>query len=86
MDAMTDPVCAALPSGQAAYDLTHGDRSAFAPVLKYTAMRALLIGAGLFVVGERDHLVRNAVAGAVGIEIYVLWWASRRPFSGGNEV
>jgi hypothetical protein len=70
--------CAALPSGQAAYALMHGDPGALLRVLGYTAFRALLIGAGLFAFGNREHLVRNSIAGALGVEAYVLWWASRQ--------
>ena len=34
--------------------------------------RATLIGAGMYVAGERQNVVRNAVAGALAIEVFVL--------------
>ena len=67
--------CAALPSGQAAYDLVSGDWSAIVPVIGTYAARAALVGVGMAVAGERKHLVRNALAGAAAIEGFVLVWA-----------
>jgi hypothetical protein len=69
------PVCAALPSGQAAFDLVSGDWGAIVPVIGTAAARAALIGVGMAVVGERKHLVRNAIGGAAAIEGFVLMWA-----------
>ena len=69
------PRCAALPSGQAAFDLVSGDRSCLLPVIGTTLARSALIGVGMAVAGERKHLVRNAVAGAVAVEGFVLIWA-----------
>jgi len=70
--------CAALPSGQAAADLWAGDRTAIARIAWYTGVRALLIGAGLWVVGSRRNLVRSSVAGALAVEAYVLVWAAQK--------
>lgn len=67
--------CAALPSGQAAYNLVSGDWSALMPVVGTAMARAALIGVGLAVVGERKHLVRNALGGAAAVEVFVLSWA-----------
>lgn len=69
------PVCPALPSGRKAFDLVSGDMSALIPSIAFTAVRAGIIGVGLAVVGERRHLIRNAVAGAVAVEVFVLAWA-----------
>jgi hypothetical protein len=71
------PVCpAALPSGSSAADLLDGDWSALPAVAGYTLARAALVGSGLLVAGERTHVVRNAVAGALAIEVFVLAWAA----------
>lgn len=70
------PACSALPSGSSAVALLGGDLSALPGVIGYTAVRGALIGAGLFVAGEREHLVRNAAAGALAIEVFVLGWAA----------
>ena len=67
--------CAALPSGQAAFDLLAGKWSAIGPVVGYTLARSVLVGLGMAVAGEREHIVRNAVAGALAIEGFVLVWA-----------
>jgi len=42
------------PSVQAVYDLKDGKQGAFADVAKWTAIRAALIGAGLFIGGDRS--------------------------------
>lgn len=67
--------CAALPSSDAACDLVQGNVSALPKVLGTTLLRGGLIAAGLYVAGERAHLLRNSVAGALAIEVFVLGWA-----------
>jgi hypothetical protein len=42
----------------------------------HTIVRAALVGAGLVVAGERTHVIRNAVAGSLAIETFVLGWAA----------
>ena len=76
-DAAACPVCpAALPSGSSAATLLGGDWSALPGVVGYTLVRGALIGAGMLVAGERKHVVRNAVAGTLAIEAFVLGWAA----------
>jgi hypothetical protein len=73
------PACpAALPSGSSAATLLSGDWSALPAVVGYTAARAALIGVGLFAAGERApaRLARNAAAGALAIEVFVIGWAA----------
>lgn len=72
------PVCPALPSGTSAYRLMSGDPSGLVGVVGHTLGRSVLVGTGMAVAGERKHLVRNAVAGALGIEAFVLMWAAWR--------
>lgn len=67
---------ACLPSGRYAVALVGGDLGAIVPILGYTALRAGLIAAGIWLLGARKHLVRNSVAGALGVEAYVLTWAA----------
>jgi hypothetical protein len=70
-------VCpAALPSGTSAADLLSGDLRALPIAVAHTVVRAALIGTGLLVAGERVHVVRNAVAGSLAIETFVLGWAA----------
>ena len=71
-----DACPAALPSGSSAADLLAGDWSALPLVVGSTLARAALVGSGLIVAGERTHVVRNAVAGALAIETFVFVWAA----------
>lgn len=70
------PACAALPSGTSAAALVSGDWKALPTAVLHTALRAALIGSGLLVAGERANTVRNAVAGSLAIEAFVLAWAA----------
>jgi len=53
-----------------------GDPAGILGVVGHTIGRATLIGTGMAVVGERKHLVRNALGGALAIEAFVLVWAA----------
>jgi hypothetical protein len=66
---------AALPSGSSAAALVGGDWRALPTAVLHTTLRAALVGTGLLVAGERAHVVRNAVAGSLAIEAFVLSWA-----------
>lgn len=66
--------CASLPSSSAAADFLAGRDGGLLGVVASTAGRAALIGTGLYIAGERDRLVRNAIAGALAIEVFVLTW------------
>jgi hypothetical protein len=72
------PACAALPSGPPAVDLLSGNIRALPAVLGTTVARAALIGAGLFVAGERarGRLAKHAAAGSLAVEAFVLAWAA----------
>lgn len=70
------PVCPALPSGTSAFKLVQGDPAGIPGVIGHTVGRATLIGVGLALAGERKHLVRNAIGGALAIEAFVLVWAA----------
>lgn len=71
---MVPVTCPPLPSAQAASDVVAGKPGGWAEVAGWTAVRAALVATGLYAVGERRHVVRNAVAGAVAIEAFVLAW------------
>jgi hypothetical protein len=70
----------ALPSGTSAYRLMTGDPSGLLGVVGHTIGRSALVGVGMAVAGERKHLVRNALAGALGIEAFVLVWAAVKAY------
>jgi hypothetical protein len=66
-----------LPSEIAARALIRGEAGGLGSVVYWTLLRAGLIGAGLYVAGERQNLTRNALAGALAVEIGVLFFAWR---------
>lgn len=68
--------CPPLPSEVAACGLAYGDAAALPAVVGTTLFRAVLIGLGLVVIGETRNVARNALAGAVAVELFVLTWAS----------
>lgn len=67
----------ALPSGESATELIHGDASALPKVLFHTTVRAGLIALAMYAVGMHSpkNLVKYSAAGALGIEAFVLLWA-----------
>lgn len=65
-----------LPSQTAAQRLLQGEPGGFADVAVWTSIRAVLIGAGLWVAGERKGLIVKSFAGALAVEAFVLWWTS----------
>lgn len=61
-----------LPSVVAAEQFWRGEEGGAFKLVTSTALRAVLIAAGLYVAGERKRLVRYSVAGALAIEAFVL--------------
>ena len=62
------------PSVQAVYDLKDGKEGAFFDVVKWTAIRAALIGAGLFIGGDRSFksiAVKSVISSAL-VEAFVI--------------
>ena len=66
-----------LPSETAAKALLRGEPGGLSSVVFWTLFRAGVIGAGLYAAGEREKLVRYAVAGALAVELGVLFFAWR---------
>lgn len=66
-----------LPSGESAEQLVAGDTGALPKVVLHTVVRGALVGLGLYAAGMRKggELVKYGLAGAVGIEVFVLLWA-----------
>lgn len=60
------------PSSRSAARALAGEPDAVADVLVHLAGRAVLIGVGLALAGERESLVRNAVAASTTIELALL--------------
>lgn len=76
-DVSIDGRCITLPSSDAAVTLVRGDVVSGLPGVVGTAvMRGALIMAGLYAVGEREHLVRNSLGASAAIELFVLAWVA----------
>jgi hypothetical protein len=68
-----------LPSASSAAALVRGEPGALPLVLGHLALRTGLIATGMYVLGgEREHLLRNALAGACAVELFVLGWEYRQ--------
>lgn len=81
-----DPAKVELPSASSAREFVERGAAALPKVVFHTLGRAALVGLGVAFLGTEDarrNLVRNAVAGAVGIEAFVLWWTWRKAHESG---
>ena len=84
MIGLSEPVsiggrCITLPSSEAVVTLVRGDVGrGLVGVVGSSLLRAALIMGGLYVVGERDHLVRNALGASAAIELFVLGWVIKK--------
>lgn len=65
-------VCDSLPSADSAASLVRGERNALPRVIVHTLGRSAVIGIGLAIAGQRENLIRNAQAGGIAIEVFVL--------------
>jgi len=70
--------CDSVPSAESTGALIRGEKNALPRVLIHTAGRAALIGVGLAIAGEREHLVRNSLAGAIALEAFLLVYCAAR--------
>jgi hypothetical protein len=61
-----------LPSVDAAERFVQGRPGGAIGLVTSTGLRAILIGVGLAFAGERKHLLKYSVAGALAIEAFVL--------------
>ena len=66
------------PSKEAAVRYLNNEPEAWKAVLKSLAERTALIGAGILVLGNRNHLIRNSVAASIAIEVYLLWYYNKQ--------
>jgi hypothetical protein len=67
--------CITLPSSETAVTLVRGDVAAgLIGVIGSTLLRSVIIMGGLYVVGERAHLIGASTA----IELFVLAWVARK--------
>lgn len=71
--------CPQLPSVIAVCDVLDGNPEGWPEVIKATASRSVMIGAGLFLAGERDwtRLVKASVISALVVEVWVVQYIYR---------
>ena len=69
--------CKISPSNAAACRFLNGEPNGAVAVIGTTLGRAALIGAGMWIFGLREpkDLVKYAIAGALGVEAAVFYWA-----------
>ena len=69
-----------LPSASSACDVARGVPGAIPRAALHTAGRAVLIGAGIALAGERDirRIARYSVGAALTIEAFAITWAVLR--------
>lgn len=67
-----------LPSGDSAEALVRGDAGALPTAVLHTLLRGVLVGTAMSIAGLRldQGLVKYSIAGALGIEAFVLVWAA----------
>jgi hypothetical protein len=68
---------ASLPSSDSAARFLRGEPGSLPGVVLSTLGRAALIGGGLFLAGERKNLIKYSLAGALMIEVFVLWYVQK---------
>ena len=66
---------ARLPSAQSAEAFVNGEKGSALKLGIHLVGRAGLIGAGIYLSGEREKVIPKALAGATAIELMVLLWA-----------
>ena len=68
----------AAPSKEAIVKFLRKEPNAFQEVIRTFVERAVLIGAGIAILGDRENLVRNSFAASLSIELYLLWYYSQQ--------
>ena len=62
------------PSKIAVVRYLQGEPEAWKEVGKTLAQRTVLIAGGIALLGKREYVLRNAFAGSLAIELYLLWY------------
>lgn len=70
------PACGTLPSSTAAWKFVNGEPGGFAGIVGSTLGRAALIAAGVKFLTDDPEPLRKGMAGALGIEVFVLLYAA----------
>ena len=68
----------AAPSKEAIVRYLNREPGALKDVLGTFAGRAVLIGLGIGILGNRNHIVKNSISASLAIELYLLWYYSKQ--------
>lgn len=77
-DPKVDEMLKVASSKEAAIRLLNKEPGSLKDVLVSMGERTLLIGAGIAILGNRDNILRNSIAGSIAIEAYLLWYYSQQ--------
>jgi hypothetical protein len=80
------PVCASMPSATSARDFMAGIPGSVPHLLVSYAGRTAIVAAGMYAAGKREHLARDAAAGAALIELSLLTYFSFEKNRGSSEM
>lgn len=72
------------PSAESATALVRGEPGGLFGCVAHTAWRSLLIAGGIYLIngGPRPHLMRDAIGGALALELVMLTYARHREKAG----
>lgn len=80
--------CSTIPTLDAACAALEGNPPAIAASVVWTALRALIMGVGIYATGERDTkaLVKQSIGGALAVEAFVFGWSAMTKGSGTKNI
>ena len=64
----------AAPSKEAVVMWLNKEPNANQALIRSFVERCFLIGGGIFLLGNRKHIVRNSIAASTAIELYLMWY------------
>ncbi len=67
------------PTAVSARRMLDGEVKGFVGSVGWTLWRSVLIGAGMYLGGEREGLPAKALAGSVAVEAFVIGWVATAP-------
>jgi|DEB0MinimDraft_3_1074331.scaffolds.fasta_scaffold63223_2 hypothetical protein len=68
----------AAPSKEAVVRYLNGEEGAGFELVKTFVERTGLIAVGIYLLGDRNNLVRNSLSASLAIELYLLWYYSQQ--------
>lgn len=66
-----------LPSSKSAQSVVNGEQGSFQTATLHWLGRAVIVGSGMYLAGGRNHLAKQALAGAAVLEATLLLWAMK---------